>query len=131
MTHSDSITLLLDFKASDLVCPQENHFRLAFTKLIGKHEAQVFTATYQPKQMVYPTCGVISEKRKVRDYRINFFILFIFKSFQSSQSIKNRNHIDELLKKCTDNRWYKPCCGNKHQDDTYSNPNQDRLLRNF
>ena len=83
MTYSDSITLLLDFKASDLVCPQENHFRLAFTKLIGKHEAQVFTATYQPKQMVYPTCGVISEKRKVRDYRINFLYYLFLNPFKA------------------------------------------------
>ncbi|WP_271329433.1 ISL3 family transposase [Lactococcus muris] len=69
MTHSDSITLLLDLKASDLVFPEENFVRLGFTKLTGQHQAQIFSASYRPKKTVCPACGVIAQCRKVRDYR--------------------------------------------------------------
>lgn len=75
MTHSDSITLMLDLKVSDLFFPQENYFRLGFTKLTGTHEAQIFTARYQPKQTLCPTCGVIAQSRKVRGYTISEVLL--------------------------------------------------------
>ena len=75
MTHSDSITLLLDLKASDLVFPAENFVRLDFTKLTGHHQAQVFTASYCPKETVCPFCGVISKRRKVRSYTCSEVLL--------------------------------------------------------
>lgn len=71
MTHSDFITLMLDLKASDLIFPEENYFRLGFTKLTGHHQAQIFSASYRPKETVCPACGVISDSRKVRNYRVS------------------------------------------------------------
>ncbi|MBL3715883.1 hypothetical protein GHK52_03480 [Lactococcus garvieae] len=69
MTHSDSITLSLDLKASELDFPLENFVREDYTKLTGYHKALIFKATYRPKKTICSSCGVISESRKVRDYR--------------------------------------------------------------
>ncbi|MEY8444507.1 ISL3 family transposase [Lactococcus ileimucosae] len=75
MTHSDSITLSLDLKASELVFPLENFIRYGFAKITGQHEAQIFTATYRPKTAVCPVCGVMKEARKVRAYSTSEVLL--------------------------------------------------------
>lgn len=75
MTHSDSITLSLDLKASDLDFPLENFIRYGFAKITGQHEAQIFTATYRPKTTICPACGVMKEARKVRAYSTSEVLL--------------------------------------------------------
>lgn len=68
MTHSDSITLSLDLKASDLVFPPENFVSLGDSKLTTPYQTQVFKAHYQPQTTTCPHCGVLAEKRKVHAY---------------------------------------------------------------
>src|SRR5574337_1464670 len=75
MTHSDSITLLLDLKASDLTFPLDNFVKEGFSKLTGPNKALIFTATYQPKQTICPACGVIASTRPVRAYNVSEILL--------------------------------------------------------
>jgi transposase len=66
---------LLDLKASELNFPEEDFVREDYTKITGHHKALIFKATYRPKQTVCSSCGVISESRKVRDYRTSQVLL--------------------------------------------------------
>lgn len=75
MTHSDSITLLLDLKASDLTFPLDNFVKEGFSKLTGPNKALIFKATYQPKQTICPACGVIASTRPVRAYNVSEVLL--------------------------------------------------------
>src|SRR5574341_1090052 len=75
MAHSDSITLLLDLKASDLTFPLDNFVKEGFSKLTGPNKALIFTATYQPKQTICPACGVIASTRPVRAYNVSEILL--------------------------------------------------------
>lgn len=75
MTHSDSITLSLDLKASDLKFPKENYIQEGISKLTGRTKALIFKATYLPKQTVCPNCGVIAAKRPVRAYNVSEVLL--------------------------------------------------------
>ena len=46
MTHSDSITLLLDLKASDLIFPLEDFVKEGISKLTGQNKALIFNESF-------------------------------------------------------------------------------------
>lgn len=75
MTHSDSITLLLGLKASDLEFPHEDFVTIGYSTCTGIHQAQIFQANYCPKKTVCSHCGVISEERKVHAYHTSDVLL--------------------------------------------------------
>ena len=50
MTHSDSITLLLDLKSSDLTLPLDNFVKEGVSKLTGTNKALIFKELTSPNK---------------------------------------------------------------------------------